>query len=136
MVLPTFHTTISESPTTLSVTMLRLMGFCKPNTSASYSEMLLVHLNSKRLEIKCFLFFGLIKTHSAPEPSCVFDLSKYMVHNSSVHGLFDALSPLLLLSLLLLLLMLKCIVHVSFPSVEQGRRPNCVSSGVGAGCGR
>jgi len=118
-----------------SATTLRLMAFCNPNTSASYSAMLFMHSNSKQIETRCFLFYGLIKTLPTPKLSCVFDPSKYMVHNFSVHGLFDALVLLLLLFLLLMLLLVlvQCTLHVSLPSVGKGRRPNCVFSGVGAG---
>lgn len=133
MVLCTFHIMISTSPTTLSTKTLRLMSLCRPNMSASYSTMLFVHSNSKRIDITCFLCFGSIKIHPAPKPSYVFDPSKYMIHNSSIHGPFNALVQLLLLLLLLLFLllpMLKCVIHVSFPSVWKGRRPTACLVGL------
>lgn len=133
MVLCTYHTTISEAPTTLSMTTLRLMAFCKPNTSASYSSTMFVHSNSKQLDTRCFLLQGMIRTHRAPEPYCTFDPSKYIVHNSSVHRPLDVLALLLLL-LLLFLLLVQFVVKVSLPSVGQGRHSYCASGGVGASC--
>lgn len=118
MVLHTWRTMIFESPTTLSTTMLRLMDFRKPKTSASYLAVLFMHSNSKQLETKCFLFLGSIKTHSAPMPSYVLDPSKYKVHMPYVQG---PLATLVVLTLLLLLL--QCNVQVSFLSIGKGRSP-------------
>jgi len=91
MGLHTWHTTISESPTNFRTTTLSLMAFCKPKTSASHSVVLFVHLNSKRLETKCFLCNGSVKTQMTPKPSSVLDTSKYKVHVLFVQGLLSTL---------------------------------------------
>lgn len=142
MVLHTYRTTLSKPHTNLGATTLRLIPFYKPTMSASYSTMVFIHSNSKWFDIKCFIFFVLIKTHCTLEPSYIFGSSKYMVDNSYVCGPFNVLAlllllqPLVLLLLLLLLPVLQCVVEVSFPLVGKGRRPNCMCNGVGFGCAR
>ena len=131
MVLRTCLITIYEAPTTFSITALRLRAFCKSKMGASYSDVLFLHQKSKRLETKCFLFLGSIKTHLTVETSYVLDPSKYKAHKLSIQG------PLVVLVLLtLLLLLFQSIVQVSFSPVWQGRRPNYVSGGVGISCAR
>lgn len=134
MVSCTYYTTISESPTTLSMNTLRLMDFCKHNMSASYFATLFVHSNSKWLDTRCFLLQGSIKAHLTLDLSYLFDLSKYKVHNSFIHGLLDVLVLLLPSLLLLLLLLVQCVVQVSLSLVGKGRSPNYVSGGVGVDC--
>lgn len=89
--------------------------------SASYSAVLFMHSNSKKIEIKWFLCSGSIKMQLAPNPSCVLEPSKYIVKISYVHWLG---TTLVLLQLLLP-------IKISLSQVEQGRRSNCVSSRTG-----
>lgn len=126
MVLCSCCTTISESRNAFGMATLRTMALCKPKMSASYSAVLFVHSNSKKLEIKCFLCSGSIKTKPAPEPSYILEPSKYKVHISYVQALGT--------TLVLLLLLLT--VQMPFLLVELGRSSNFVSGGTGDGCAR
>ena len=99
------------------------MAFCKPTMSASYSIVLLVHSNSKRLEIRCFLCRGFTKTQPSLGPSCVFEPLKNEVQTPYVQEIHPTLVLLRLLSIL----------QRSFVLVGLGMSSNCVSSGNGEG---
>jgi len=88
---------ISKSPIALRTPTLRSMALYKPMMSASYYVVLLVHSNSKRLEIMCFLCRGSTETQLAIKPSYVFESSKNKIQTSYVQELHPTLVLLLLL---------------------------------------
>src|SRR5713226_8704881 len=73
---------ISESPKTFRLLTFNSIAFFSPCTSASYSDVLLVHSNSNLHERKCLFFYGSIRTQRAPNPSNVLEPSKNKIQKS------------------------------------------------------